>query len=159
MFPAGKQLPQLQQLLLHSDHWHGFECLVTADDLPRMLRACPGLRSLQLTDVLEADADVSALLQLPSTCVSLRVAGDPFKDRAARVLAQLTQLTALEWDWAEGMTLAGLQPLTALQALQLFRMRGGLEREPGEDGTFELNAGEKVRPQQPLLGAPAWWES
>lgn len=121
MFPSGKQLPQLQQLLIacynEDDDSVG---PVTTAELRGIISACPALCGLDIGCVLTEDVDVSVLLQLPATCRSLKVGGKPFGDNAAGVIAQLTQLTRLEWIYAPGLT--GLQPLTSLSALQALRL-------------------------------------
>jgi hypothetical protein len=116
MFPAGKQLPRLQHLVFdcHSDGLHGGR--ITAAELSSLVRACPGLTYLGLACVLAPDADLSALLKLPQQCQHLKVGGQAFGDNAAGVVAQLTQLTQLEW-CRSGLTAAGLAQLTALHAL------------------------------------------
>jgi hypothetical protein len=125
MFPAGRQLSQLQQLVLSGAEEEDSEggC-ITTDDLHSIVGACPALRCLSIPGVLAAGADVSALLQLPSTCASLALGGYAVGDEAAGVVAQLTQLTALDWSESPGLTDAGLQLLTALEALETLRVEG-----------------------------------
>jgi hypothetical protein len=109
IFPAGRQLPQLQQLVLSGAEEEGLqEACITTADLHSIVSACHALRSLDISGVLAAGVDVSALLQLPSTCASLTLGGSDVGDRAAGVVAQLTQLTALEWTESPKLTDAGL---------------------------------------------------
>jgi hypothetical protein len=127
MFPADRELPQLQHLVLRwTDRcrwFYGDAGSITTADLRSMVSACPGLCCLDLGEVVAQDADVSPLLQLPATCCSLKVAGHPFNDSAAGVIGQLTQLTQLVWTDSPGLTDAGLLSLMALQGLQSFLMR------------------------------------
>jgi hypothetical protein len=128
MFPPGVQFPQLQELLLYVGSYHAICCMhehdsgvvghVTTAELRSIISACPALRRLQLMRVLAADVDVSVLLQLPVACRSLAVGGRVFDDHAAAVIAQLTQLTYLEWKHSPGLTDAGRQLLTALTSLK-----------------------------------------
>jgi hypothetical protein len=170
MFPAGRQLPQLQQLVLSGAESDCEEALLsigcfTTANLHSIVSACPALRRLDISGVLAIGSDVSALLQLPSTCASLTLGGislspHSVSEKAAGVVAQLTQLTFLEWRKCPGkypgLTDAALQLLTALELLQTFRMQG-LDRScscvvPGEplghpigSKVFQLTAGDKVR--------------
>jgi hypothetical protein len=157
MLPAGRQLPQLQQLVLRWEHHYdwseGRGGSISTADLCSMISACPGLCSLDLRGVVAGDADVSPLLQLPATCRSLKVGGHPFGDRAAGVIGQLTQLTHLEWSCAPGLTDAGLLSLTALYGLQSFLMceNNNLTVVPKEGGVmydeFQVTTGYQVRHQ------------
>jgi hypothetical protein len=127
MFPAGKQFPHLQMLSVSCCDFDTGNSVgrVTTAELRSMISACPALCCLEIVCALTQDADVSILLQLPATCSSLKVGGEPFGDSAVGVVAQLTQLTQLtrlQWDFAPGLTDAGLQLLTALSGLQAFRM-------------------------------------
>jgi hypothetical protein len=126
IFPPGKQFPQLQQVSISCCDFDGSNSVgpVTAAELRAITSACPALCGIEITCVLAADVDVSALLQLPATCRSLKVGGQPLGDSAAGVIAQLTQLTDLQWDSAPALTDAGLQLLTALRGLQTFQMTG-----------------------------------
>jgi hypothetical protein len=166
MFPAGRQLPQLQQLVLEcSAPWYMLqyakEGFITAADLRSIVSACPALRHLDITGVLAAGVDVSALLQLPSTCASLKLGGRGVGDEAAGVVAQLTQLTALEWSKCPALTAVGLQLLTALQALETFCMRDldsfcscvvptEVFDTYGRSHVLKLTAGDKVRQWKPV---------
>jgi hypothetical protein len=123
MFPPGKQSPQLQELSIACCDLDGTTVgPVTTAELHGMISACPALSSFNIMCVLAADVDVSVLLQLPATCCSLEVGGQPFGDSTAGVNAQLTQLTYQQWNAAPGLTDAGLQPLTALSRLRVLRM-------------------------------------
>jgi hypothetical protein len=117
MFPAGKQLPQLQRLLFHCANRERDEGCITTAELSSLVRACPGLECLSLTCAVAADADISTLLKLPQQCQHLAVGGQAFGDKAAGVVAQMTQLKSLEWAHSPGLTYAGLAQLTALHAL------------------------------------------
>jgi hypothetical protein len=149
MFPAGKQLPQLGNFLLASALDDSTGDCITAADLHSIIKACPAIKWLDITCVLAADADVSVLLQLPPTCCSLEVGGNAFGDEAAGVIAQLTQLTSLDWIKSPGLTGAGLETLTALQQLQDFefwgcdRLTWGSEDDVIVDG-LRIKADQKV---------------
>jgi hypothetical protein len=159
MFPAGRQRSQLQQLVLRGleESWSEGPYITTAD-LHSIVSACPALRCLGITGVLAAGADVSALLQLPSTCASLLLGGSAVGDEAAAEVAQLTQLTALEWSESSSLTDAGLQLLTALQALETLCVAGSDDYAPRYEslvnsGGLELTTGDKVRPCRPSQAA------
>lgn len=87
------------------------------------MQACPNLVSLNVQSTVKP-GDISPLLQLPTSCVSLSVGGRAFYDAAAAVVAQLTQLTKLKWLSSPGLTDAGLEQLTALTALRSLHMDG-----------------------------------
>jgi hypothetical protein len=146
MFPAGKRLPRLQHLVFDSHDSQRAGCITTAE-LSSLVDACPALTSLDLTRVLAADADVSALLKLPQQCQHLGVGGQAFGDKAAGVVAQLTQLKQLQWV-RSGLTDAGLARLTALHALdKLFMEDNDLSPHlaPQRHLSLETKAGGKVR--------------
>lgn len=124
MFPANRQLPLLKTLIISPDgddydEDHAQQvCCLDAADLASIARCCQGLQEVCIAHaVVGGGADVTALLQLPASCQSLRVGGVGFGDAAAAVLAQLTQLQSLCWG-APLLTDVGLQELTALTGLQ-----------------------------------------
>jgi hypothetical protein len=122
MFPAGRRLERLKELVLASDCRDGTAraCMSVAD-LQYIVSACPALCLLNLSSGVSTGAgDISTLLQLPATCQSLCVAGTAFSDEAAGIIGQLTQLTNLTWMEMPGLSDAGLHQLTALQGLQEF---------------------------------------
>lgn len=155
MIPAGRQLPQLQQLVLHweRDWLYQDEGSISTADLRSMISACPGhihgLCHLDLRGFVAEGADVSPLPQLPATCHSLEAAGFPFDGNAAGVIGQLT---CLVWNPSPGLTEAGLLSLTALQGLQSFVMRANRNLSgavvPKDEGEmfvdFELKTRHKV---------------
>jgi hypothetical protein len=108
MFPAGKQLPLLQHVTLSCDGPDAEAGHATAAELRLLFSACPGLSSLDITDLLEPDTDIEVLLELPTTCCSLRVGGDSLDDDAAGVIAKLTHLTCLHWNNSPDLTDAGV---------------------------------------------------
>lgn len=159
MFHVGKELPQLQQLPLCCDKKDlataGGTAITTAE-LQGIFSACPALRSLGIVGVLAADVDASVLLELPSTCRSLAVGGQAFGDKAAGVIAQLTQLTYLRWENSPGLTTAGLQWMTTLWLLQTLCLQGNdrltvisaaffYEEYNIKYQQLQLEAGSKVR--------------
>jgi hypothetical protein len=70
-------------------------CLDSAD-ITSIVKACPQLQALSIINTVQPGADLSPLLQLPKSCVSLSVAGVAFTNAAASVVSQLTQLQELE---------------------------------------------------------------
>ena len=119
-----------------------------------MISACPGLTSLDIAGALLPghSSAISTLLQLPPTCRQLSIGGDAFGDSAAPTVAQLTQLTKLEWGGSCSLTDAGLYQLTALQGLQELHLHDNHELSDGvvykEDGFMhgqqQLLAGDMV---------------
>jgi hypothetical protein len=70
-----------------------------AEDLGRLLLACPALCSLALCHVLQPGDLSCPLLDLPASCTRLIVSGKAFNNSAAAaVLCRLTQLQRLTWD-------------------------------------------------------------
>jgi hypothetical protein len=156
MFPAGTQLSRLQHLMVSaSDYEHAGG--IRSADLRSAVGACPALHHLSLHGVLAADVDVDVLLELPSTWRSLAVGGAAFGDRAVPVIAQLTQLTSLQWGGSPGLMAAGLVPLTQLRALQTCCVPvadlDGIRH--GFSGVRHLTAGEKERCQPGFC--PVFW--
>lgn len=127
MFPFGRQLPQLERLALGcAETWY-CNWRVPAADLERIASSCPRLRSFgwYLLDPAIA-ADLSPLLRL-TRCSSLRLGGEGVGSTAAPIVAQLTQLTSLEWGFCVGddldsRALAQLTKLKKLQQLELTRL-------------------------------------
>lgn len=98
MFPSGRQLPQLESLGLGcAENWYS-NWRVPAADLGRIASSCLRLRSFGWYHLLDpaTAADLSPLLRLTSLS-SLRLGGDGVGSTAAPIVAQLTQLTSLEW--------------------------------------------------------------
>lgn len=124
MFPVHQQQPQLQCLDISPAAWNyesdyfGPWCLDSAG-LTRISSCCPGLRQLNITRTVHPDADLSGLLQLPSSCTSLSVGGAAFTEAATATLVQLTQLRDLSWRYTRGLTVTGLEQLTALDLNRL----------------------------------------
>jgi hypothetical protein len=165
MFPAGKVLPQLQHLELccgdRRYNWQDVPALMTPAELCSIIRACPAICSLDIENAMSPFAEDSAvasrqqledaLLQLPASCCTLSVGGEPFDDAVAAVIAQLSQLTSLYWRFADGLTDAGLERLTALQGLQLLSLQECPNNEvvPKDEDTmsdaYEIKAAEQVR--------------
>jgi hypothetical protein len=126
MFPTHHQHPQLQCLEISAhvcdngcdyDELHWVLCKF---DLVCIGSCCPGLRRLDITStVWPVDADLSGLLQLPSSCTSLSVGGAASTDSTAATLAQLTQLQDLSWRHSHLLTVTGLEQLTALDLNRL----------------------------------------
>jgi hypothetical protein len=155
MFPAGRHLPQLKQLVLECGAIRATDGCITTADLQSIVSACPALRHLDISGVLAEGVGLKPLLQLPSTCASLTLSGSAVGDDAAGVVAQLTQLTFLGWSKSP-LTDEGLQLLTALQALQTFRIQdlaslSSIVVPPDSYGlpqVFQLTTGDKVRRPQ-----------
>lgn len=128
VFPAGRQLPQLREVSIDCfPDWSG-HCM-DGDDLARLISACSNLAALNIRGAMYEDADISPLLQLPQSCSNLIVGGyQAFDNSAACVVAQLTQLTSLEWHNAVFFTALGWEQLTVLRGLQRLAIGGyGLE--------------------------------
>jgi hypothetical protein len=129
-FPQGKLLLYLTELCIEAagscseavGYWdkdqheyrHGF---MDTDSLPAVFAACPSLVSLSIRNAL-APGDLTPLLQLPTSVVTIDVGGEAFDDAAAAVVGQLTQLRNLSWEGSVYVTGMGLQELTALQGLE-----------------------------------------
>lgn len=134
VFAAGRRLPHLRTLKFDTsslDTRHAW-CL-DGPDLHSLTECCPSLEALDLYCVVRNGADLSALLQLPDSCVSLGVGGGAFDDAAAGVVAQMTQLTQLTFMEAPSLTDTGVQQLTALKGLRKLRV---LDCE-GPDGVLK----------------------
>jgi hypothetical protein len=140
MFPAGAHMPQLRKVTISSfwpkiwspgdddEVWSVNRCL-TNQDLESIISCCPALQSLHIPAALNADADVSALLQLPASCTALGVGGEAFADADVSVLLQLTQLQDLTWAISPGLTRkGGLQLLVALKSLTRLQLYGSAEQ-------------------------------
>mgnify|MGYP001806946453 CR=1 FL=1 len=123
------------------------EPCMTAAELASLITCCPALHSLWICNALEGSADVSPLLQLPPSCVSLKVGGPSFGDTAAGVVCQLGQLRELLWYYSEGLTDRGVEKLTVLTGLQELDMWNNLECSDciiatveDEEGSLHLKA-------------------
>lgn len=90
---------------------------MSAEDLRAVMAACPALLYLHLCNAV-ASSDLTPLLQLPSTVISLTVKGCALNDDSAATIAQLTHLELLNWDYSPDLTDAGLEHLTALRRLK-----------------------------------------
>lgn len=127
MLPPGRQMPHLRQLQLHrcfADHNGGID----AADIGRIAECCPGLRHLELVDVVHSAGAVNNLTKLQPCLTSLCVGGGAFKHTsAAAAVTQLTLLKALTWGvpYVEhALPLAGVEKLTALQGLTKLKLSG-----------------------------------
>jgi hypothetical protein len=98
-------------------------------DLRRIVKACPVFESLQLRDSVQLGADLSPLLRLPESFTSLQGAGPALTDAAVPVVAQLTQLRHLSWEFSEGLTDTGLEQLAGLDLATLHLSECGLSDE------------------------------
>jgi hypothetical protein len=128
---AGRQLPQLQQLLLGlpDDEWtkdreycaddafKRMQPCVGSGDVRRLASCCPALQQLWLAGVLQPGTDLSPLLQLQQlTC--LVTGGAAVDDVAAgSVLAKLRGLKRLQLYCCKQLTDRGLLSLAALTGL------------------------------------------
>lgn len=114
MFPAGRPSPQLWELVInpqHSDLPDGW--FLDSAELGALISACPGLQGLNISRAVKPGAELSALLQLPSSCTQLSVGGEAFGDAAVPMIAKLTQLKTLSW-CRKNLTAAGAQQLEAI---------------------------------------------
>lgn len=146
MFPAGKQLPQMQHLVICLKWGDDADAgRITTSELSSLVDVCPALTCLDLTCVLAPDADVSALLKLPQQCQHLAIGGQAFGDEAAGVVAQLTQLTRLNWTGYPGLTYAGLVQLTALHALDTLHIQVVTSQYVCDSVSLKTKAGAQVR--------------
>jgi hypothetical protein len=132
MFPAGRLLRQLHTLVLGSADvdYYCSEWSVPSADLARVAASCSALQTLSLVDVFVPGSQSSLQPLLDLTMLSsLRVGGAAWDDSAAGVVAQLTQLTSLEWVHTHddpdrcGMSQAGLLRLAALEQLHCLSIR------------------------------------
>lgn len=135
MFPAGKQLPQLQVLHIFSlQNFYSEEQLqktftgasppwcVDSKDITRMAETCPGLQELELRHVVKRSMAVGCLADLRLCSLrTLRLAGAAFKAAAVKPILQLTGLQQLEWTDSP-LTDAGLKQLTELTGLTRLRV-------------------------------------
>lgn len=118
MLPAGRQLPHLQRLYVEGpDDDDGSGAFMSRQDLACIINDCPALQDLSIGSAMQPGADLSPLLQLPSSCLQLCIGGVAFSDAAAAVVGQLTQLTDLVVSRSPELTDAGVKQLTALTAL------------------------------------------
>lgn len=134
MFPQGRTFLQLRDvsivMLVEPDNPFAADdaqqwCM-DSTDLASFISCCPGLQDLDITGAIKPGADVSALLQLPTSCTSLNIGGAAFTDTAAPVLAQLTHLKYMSWCNSD-LTDTGLEQLTALTSLTRLLGYGNLE--------------------------------
>jgi hypothetical protein len=93
--------------------------IVHEEDLECIVSCCPSLQSLHLMYSLKAGDVIEALLQLRQ-CHSLSLGGaaHEFDNKAAAVIAQMTQLTHLSCVCNRGINSMGIQLLTGLTGLQ-----------------------------------------
>jgi hypothetical protein len=132
LFAAGRQLPQLKQLLLGApgaidDGLHDLEqvadavghkyaCLCSGD-VDGLVECCPGLEQLWIPCILDQGAELESLLRL-TALTNLCVGGIEIDDSvAATVLSQMTVLQRLDVYAAEELTDSGLLTLRALTQL------------------------------------------
>jgi hypothetical protein len=135
MFPPGRQMQFMQHLSIEAlygdpepDEW----CLDSAD-ISCVASACPQLQELNINTCFQPGADVSALLQLPSSCTSLKVGGAGFTDEAVPVLLQLTQLKHLGWSLSKSFTDEGLEELIGFAGAELVVFLCGLSEQVCDD--------------------------
>lgn len=95
------------------------EWCVDGPGLSSIISCCPSLTGLDVGKALSPNADTSLLLRLPRSCVSLGLGGEGanMDDACAAVVAQLTQLTKLDWIGSDLLTDRGLESLTSLTNL------------------------------------------
>lgn len=126
MFPAGKTFADLKELCLGAlintppVDLHGVYNVfgnLWEYDVEYIVAACPGLTQLGLICSFNERADLPVLRKLPPTVVDLSLGGGVCRDKAAALVAELTQLTSLDWLCAPEFTDAGLQKFTALTSL------------------------------------------
>jgi hypothetical protein len=93
--------------------------IVHEEDLECIVSCCPSLQSLHLMYSLKAGDAIEALLQLRQ-CHSLSLGGaaHEFDNKAAAVIAQMTQLTHLSCVCNRGINSMSIQLLTRLTGLQ-----------------------------------------
>ena len=114
ILPAGKQLPQLKELIIAglADPDYG------VIDVNRVVSCCPNLEELTLSNVMPPDAPTDGLTALEASFTSLALAGSAFTDSTAAAVAQLSILRDLEWSGAQSsFTNDGLRKFTALRQL------------------------------------------
>jgi hypothetical protein len=128
MFAPGRHLEQLHSLALGSADCDDNNWGLPVEDLQMVAASCPALHTLDIGHLLEnlPCADFTPLLIFTS-CERLYVGGQQFDDRAVPIVAQLTQLTYLEWDCSREydvtcLTRVGLAKLTALTGLQALHL-------------------------------------
>lgn len=114
-WPPGRQLPHLQELTLQVTYHEGAPGCIDGHELHAIITGCPKLVKLGIRDAMREGADISALLQLPAS--QLSIGGDAFTDAAVPVVLHLTQLKHLIWKSSDALTDKGLLKLTGLQGL------------------------------------------
>lgn len=123
---------------------------VDATDLSRILSACPSLSSLDVRHALQpgdpSDSAWRSLLQLPTSCKSLTVAGSAGRPAAAAVLSRLTQLTRLLWGGSKGVLMRGLLRLTNLIRLRELELGPRLELVSLAGSLFFTEDGVRQQP-------------
>lgn len=155
MFPRGKTSP-LKELELGSLVSNDLSLLNSAsglcpfvdDDLDNIVAACTGLTTLSLVSSIYGHFELPALRKLPSTTVELSLGGKVCRDKAAALVAELTQLTSLEWLCAPEFTDEGLQKFTALTSLDRLwvAMCPGISKRVCEGDELKLHSDDtKVR--------------
>jgi hypothetical protein len=120
MFPAGKRMPNMQELHLEADLFAGaqndtYVVCTSTEDIQRICNTCPGLQRLSLVNVVAADVHGS-LRGLPQSLQELELAGSALGDAAVSALTHLTGLKELVW-FSRTLTSAGLRQLGVLQGL------------------------------------------
>uniref|UniRef100_A0A383WH57 F-box domain-containing protein n=1 Tax=Tetradesmus obliquus TaxID=3088 RepID=A0A383WH57_TETOB len=183
LFAAGRQLPQLKQLVLGvpGNIWdvagYGDDGTIGAEDYAlcvervtpcldevsfhRLVSCCPRLEKLWVAGLVEPGVDMRPLLQLTALrklCVGGEVVTD---DVACGVLCQLTRLRSLGVFQARGFSDRGLLALTGLQQLTRLAIGGcgishGVSADRDRKRGVQLDRGEHLVlvQQEPLQ--PVW---
>jgi hypothetical protein len=120
LFPAGKEMANMQELHLEADLFAGahndtYVVCVSAEDIQRICNTCLGLQRLCLVNVVAANAHGS-LRGLPQSLQELELAGSALGDAAVSALTHLTGLQELMW-FNSNLTSTGLRQLGVLRGL------------------------------------------
>jgi hypothetical protein len=159
IFPPGRQLPVLRQLMFGWDLPAGEDIAAQPEELPpsifedlsisRMAASCPALEVLLLPGCLTFDVELGPLAQL-TDLTELLLAGEEIQDvLVAEQVVMLTGLKSLQIHFSPELTDAGVLRLTALTKLQsLFLFDCGISEglsEPGEEGILDLECSQVCR--------------
>uniref|UniRef100_A0A383W3S3 Uncharacterized protein n=2 Tax=Tetradesmus obliquus TaxID=3088 RepID=A0A383W3S3_TETOB len=169
LFAAGRQLPQLKQLLLgvpaetlDSEDVDGYASQVSylggglgEGSLPRWVTCCPGLELLWIAGLLEPGEDMRPLLQLTALTELFVGGGAVTNDAACEVLSQLSSLRSLGVFAAEQFNDTGLLALTALRQLTQLAVAGCKISAEVETDSGDYHGGFLVLQQQEAL-PPVW---
>jgi hypothetical protein len=138
MFPEGRQVPQLHTLCLDYD---GSSERVFSEEasFPRMLSACPALRSVRLAKIV---SEGSGLEQLQHVSTLRALCCWHVNDmQVMQTLAHMTQLQQLTLLSANFLSDAGAMQLTALTCLSSLTIQGSsmmtVGLVPGQDDVEE----------------------